>query len=269
MKNNTLQILSALGVVSIAAGTATAGDDTYIAPVAPAPAAESKLSGSISADWNSHFISYGTDVWGGQSSLTREDTLFVSVGIDYAISDSLTFSTGFWLDVNDNDAGDTANSDDFGVQETDIWFGLSKSMGIATYSATFQNWQYAGESEEVLDLAVSLDTFLSPSLLWHKRLDGSGPQQLGSMLVLSGSYDMDLTDSLSLSIPVAVAYATEELNGSEDGYAYTSVGLQGSYALTEQASANFGLTYYMTDEDVTGNSVEDFLTANAGVSFSF
>ncbi|MGJ8677261.1 MAG: hypothetical protein ACSHX0_07070 [Akkermansiaceae bacterium] len=246
---NKLQLLTALGAATIATGSATAGE----------------LSGSVSLDYNSHFISYGSDVWGAGDSLTDAPTFNPSVGIDYAISDALTFSTGFWLDVNDN------ASSDFETVETDIWFGLSYTSGIVTYSATFQNWQYAGDSEEILDLGVSFDVMFAPSITLHHRLDagpGLGGNE-GTYLVVGAGHGFDVNDCFSVSIPVAVGFALDEFHTDEDGYGFASIGLQGSYTLTDATSLNFGVTYYTTDGDVTGNADEDFLTANAGVSFSF
>lgn len=253
MKNNTL-LLTALSAAAIATGSATAGE----------------LTGSLSLDYNSHFTLYGQDVWGAGSNLTTQATLNPALSLNYQVNDALSFQTGFWLDVNDN-AGS-----DFETQETDIWLGVSYTSGIATYSATYQTWQYGtnlegsnADSEEVLDLAVSFDTFLSPSLTYHKRLDGSGNQSLGSILVLSASHSFDISEKFSVTIPVSIAAVTDKLNGSDSGYAYTSAGLQGSYALNDSTSLNAGITYFTTDGDVAGNVDEDFHTINAGVSYSF
>ena len=253
MKNNTL-LLSTLAAAAVATGSATAGE----------------LTGSLSLDYNSHFTLYGQDVWSAGSNLTSQATINPALSLNYQVTDALSFQTGFWLDVNDN-AGS-----DFESQETDVWFGASYTSGIVTYSATYQNWQFGvnpegtnADSEEVLDLAVSFDTFLSPSLTYHKRLDGAGNVPLGSIFVLSASHSFDLTEKLSVTIPASIAAVTDRLNGTESGYAYTSVGLQGSYALTDSLSLNAGITYFTTDGDVAGNTDEDFHTINAGVSYSF
>jgi len=285
MKNNTL-LLAALGTACVATGSATAGDElvdsitTGSATVAnhlvdSAGATESKLTGSVSLDYNSHFISYGLDVWGGGDNLTDEDTFNPSVSINYQINDALSVQTGFWLDINDNDASFDPGSD-FDTQETDTWVGVTYTHGIASYSATYQSWNYAGDTEEILDFAVAFDTFLSPSLLIHVRSDAGAANSApgseadeGTFAVLSASHSFSVTDRFSVSVPVAVGFALDSFHTSEDGYAYTSVGLQGSYALDDAASINFGLTYYNNDDAVTGNLEENFITTNVGISYSF
>lgn len=245
-----------------------------------------ELSGSFSLDANSHFISYGFDVWGAGGS---PDWVFnPSLGIDYKINDNWSLSTGFWLDVNDN------ASDSFEVVETDVWLGASYTAGMVTTSLTFQNWQYGGKSEEVLDLTIAFDTVLSPSLTLHKRLDGGaartfnqvpdpspsdpdrkidGDIQLGgfngTFAVLNLEHGVDLSDDFSISFPFALGVALDEFHTKESGYGFASLGVQGSLALSETTAFNFGATYYDTDDKVVGNAKDSFFTYNAGMSFSF
>lgn len=220
------------------------------------------LSGSISVDANSHFISYGFDVWAGGDN--PDWTFNPTVSIDYAINENWTFSTGFWLDVNDN------ASSSFETVETDTWVGLAYSAGIWTISGTFQNWQYGGVSEEVFDLGISVDTFLSPSLTVHKRLDvGASGGYNGTFLVLGLEHGFDVSECFSVTVPFSLGYAVDEFHTTESGYGFASLGLQGSWAFSEKASFNFGVTYYDTDSDVTGNADNNFFTYNAGLSYSF
>ena len=220
---------------------------------------EGALTGSISLDMNSHFISYGADVWAD-----GERTFNPAVSINYAINDQWTFTTGFWLDVNDN------ASSSFETVETDVWVGLSYTTGITTISGTFQNWQYAGVSEEVFDLGISLDTFLSPSLTIHKRFNAGGSGGFeGTFAVLGFKHGFDVTDDFSVSVPVSIGWALDEFHTTEDGYGFASVGLQGSLAINACSSFNFGVSYYDTDSGVTGNADNSFFTYNAGFSYDF
>lgn len=264
---NKLPLITAFSAAGLIAQPATASDVTYSDSTIPA-VHESRLSGSISLDYNSHFISYGLDVWGGGTNLTDGDTFNPALSIDYIINDAWTFHTGFWLDVNDNPSGS-----DFDTQETDTWFGVSYKTGITTFSATYQSWQYTSDTEEIFDLKASFDTFLSPYILIHERLDAGAAALAGgdegTFLVLGASYDFNVNESLSFSVPVTVGFALGDFHTEEDGYGYGSIGLQGSYALSEQTSLNFGATYYNTDDDVTGNADNDFLTTNIGLSYSF
>ena len=245
IKKTSLGLFSAASLIT--ASTAQAGD----------------LSASLSLDTNSHFISYGFDVWGAGDD---QDILFnPSLSVDYKINDNWAFSTGFWLDVNDKPAGSS-----FRTQETDTWVGFAYSKDIYTVSATYQSWQYASDTEEILDVALSLDTFLSPSLTWHNRLDpGASGGSNGSFLVLGAEHSFDINEKFSLTVPVAVGFALSEFHTAQDGYGYASIGLQGSYVLNEMSSLNFGITYYDTDSGVVGNAEDSFLTYNAGISFSF
>ncbi|MGJ8657709.1 MAG: hypothetical protein ACSHX6_14775 [Akkermansiaceae bacterium] len=256
------QLLTALGTVAITTSSLFAGD--FATPIAPETPVESKLSGSLSLDLNSHFISYGFDVWGGGDSLTSKPTFNPSVGLDYALTESLTLSTGFWLDVNGHHGVNTK------VQETDIWIGAAYTQGIATYSATYQTWQYASDSEIILDLGVSFDTFLSPSLTVHHRLnEGASGGFDGTFLVLGAEHSFDLSDKFSITIPLSVGFAIDDFHTTEDGYGFASIGLQGSYALCDSTSLNAGVTFYDTDSGVIGNPEDQFITANVGLSFSF
>jgi|TARA_B110000285_G_scaffold146994_1_gene164017 hypothetical protein len=244
---NTMPLLTILGAASMMTSPLSAGE----------------LSGSISFDYNSHFISYGFDVWGGGKNPSGESTFNPSVSIDYQVNDQWTLSSGFWLDVNDN-------TGDFETVETDIWFGASYTTGITTISGTFQNWQYGGVSEEVFDLGVSFDTFLSPSVMLHHRLDeGASGGFDGTFLLIGAEHTFELSDSFSITVPVAVGFALSEFHTTETGYGYASIGLQGSYALNDSTSLNVGATYYDTDDAVVGNVDDSFITYNAGISISF
>ncbi|MGJ8697324.1 MAG: hypothetical protein ACSHYF_13485 [Verrucomicrobiaceae bacterium] len=245
IRKTTLGLFSAASLV--AASTAQAGD----------------LSASLSLDANSHFISYGFDVWGAGDD---QDILFnPSLSLDYKLNDCWTLNTGFWLDVNDKPAGSS-----FRTQETDTWIGFAYSKDIYSVSATYQSWQYAGDTEQILDVSFALDTFLSPSITWHNRLDpGASGGFNGSFLVFGAEHSFDINEKLSVSIPVSVGFALSEFHTVQDGYGYASVGLQGSYAINDTTAFNFGMTYYDTDSGVVGNAEDSFVTYNAGVSFSF
>ncbi len=247
---------------------------TAVSALTSSVQADDKLSGTLSFDLNSHFISYGADVWADGDS--PEGTFNPSLSIDYAINDNWTLNMGAWLDVNDNGAGNPS----FETRETDVWIGLGYSSGIYSASVTYQSWQYAGDVEDILDIGLSLDTFLSPSLTLHHRLSSGGAAAFngagiqtngfsGTMLVGGLEHTFELSEKFSLTVPVAIGVALDKFHTTESGFAYSSLGLQGSYAVSDVTSLNFGVTYYNTDSEVTGNADAGFLTYNAGVSFSF
>lgn len=227
-----------------------------------------KLTGSASLDLNSNFILYGQAIYGNSDDYDGQGTFNPSLSLNYQKTEALSFNAGVWLDINDN-----TNSSRVDVEETDVWVGAAYTSGITTYSLTFQNWQYAGESEEVLDLGFSFDTFLNPSILFHQRLgEGASGGDRGTLLVLGASHGWDLSDNWSLTVPVSVGFAlTDDYygQGADTGLAYASIGLQNSYALTDNSSFNFGVTFYTSDDEVIGNSKDEFLGWNVGYSFNF
>lgn len=233
---------------------------------------EPKLTGSISLDLNSNFILYGTTIWDNSDDLDGQITFNPSFSLNYQYSDALSFNGGVWLDWNEN------GSTDLDIAETDLWVGAAYTSGIATYSVSLQNWQYSGESEEILDVGVSFDTFLNPSILIHNRLgEGASGGDRGTFAVLGLSHGFDLSDKHSITIPVAFGFAlTDDFHdetGADTGFGYASIGIQHSYALTDNSSFNLGATYHFTEDDVTRNSSQggddDFLTWNVGYSYNF
>ena len=123
------QLITALGAASItaAAPLAHAGEPApYLAPTV-----EPKLTGSFDLNANSHFISYGLDVWGAGESPSDDWTFNPAVGLNYQLNEKWSFNSGFWLDANDNVSGDG-----FKVQETDVWIGAAYQFGITSIGVT-------------------------------------------------------------------------------------------------------------------------------------
>ncbi|GHC57177.1 hypothetical protein [Roseibacillus persicicus] len=240
----TISILALVGVAATS-GNALAGD----------------LSATLALDANSHFISYGFDVWGGGD---EPDFIFnPSLNIDYAVNDTLTLNAGIWMDVN-NQTGS------FETVETDIWVGASYDLGFGSISATFQNWQYGGTSEEILDVGLSFDTILSPSITLHKRLGAGASGGNEGLFVVGGiSHDFELSSSLSLGLSSSLGIAATEFHTDETGFGFASFGASLTYAVSETVSVYGSLTYYITDDEVVGNATDDFLTFGTGISFSF
>jgi hypothetical protein len=224
--------------------------------------AQADLSADLSFDYNSHFISYGFDVWADGDD--PQGTFNPSLSLNYEVDENLSFNAGFWLDVNDNGGGP------FETVETDVWLGVAYTSGITTASLTYQNWQYGGTSEEVLDLGLSFDTLFSPSVTLHKRLSaGASGGFNGTFLVLGAEHSFDISDKFSLTIPVSVGFALDEFHTTESGYGFASIGLSANYAVNDMTSFHAGVTYWDTDDQVIGNAEDSFFSFNAGVTFSF
>ncbi|MBK1833067.1 hypothetical protein [Roseibacillus ishigakijimensis] len=219
------------------------------------------LSATLALDANSHFVSYGFNVWGESD---EPDFIFnPSLSVDYVLCEGVTLNAGVWMDVN-NQTGS------FEAVETDVWFGASYDLGFGSVSATFQNWQYGGTSEEILDLGLSLNTFLNPSFTVHQRLGaGASGGEEGTFLVGEISHEFALSEKVALGLSSSVAFAATEFHTEDSGFGYATLGASLTYALTDTVAVYGSLTYYFTDEDVIGNSEDDFLTFGSGISFSF
>ena len=229
----------------------------------------SAISGSLSFDFNTHFISYGLDVWGTGSKW--DDILFnpsASIGVDFG--DGFYGYAGAWLDINDNATSGIGDK----IQELDLWIGGGYDIGNWNFDLAYQEWIYAGDSERILDLAISYDTFLSPSLMIHNRVDGNGGQKRGTVFVLGASHGFEYED-LSISLGGDVAFNTTDYYGLEGGFTYFAINLGLSYPLSfisqkyGEWDIHGGITYYYTNDKTVPNPSDSFVTGNVGIGMSF
>lgn len=231
---------------------------------------ESAVSGTLSFDYNTHFISYGADVWGAGSSWG--DSLFnPSLELGFALPGDYSLTIGTWWDVNSNAVSSIGNK----IQEIDIWTGISKDFGFIDAALTYQQWAYASDTEHIIDLALGFDLPLSPSFTVHGRPDaGASGGDEGAVFVLGAEHGFDL-GPVAFTIPFGVAAATDGYHGGGSGYAYSTAGLQGSIPLGIPSeygdwSLHAGVTFYHTSTSVIPNNPdESFVTGNIGVSCSF
>ncbi len=231
----------------------------------------SAVSGSLSLDYNSHFISYGADVWGAGDEMS--DALFnPSLELTFQLTENVSFILGTWWDVNDNTISDIGGS----VQEIDVWAGIGFGLGPVDVTILYQEWLYAKESERIIDVILALDLPLSPSLTLHNRVNegaSGGDNGLVAVLGIEHGFSAGIVD---FAIPVSVAAATEDFHGGDSGFAYASIGLNATIPLgfmnEELGSWNIhgGLTYFITDDEVIPNNPDDsFVTANLGIGIDF
>lgn len=240
-------------------------------------AEEDKVSGWVSFDYNSHFMSYGANVWGANTEDIGDEFLFQpSAGVDIALTDNTGLYFGIWADVNDlgNTAGPGIGSN---VQEVDVWLGYYITVGDFTFDLAYQAWMYAGENEGIVDFTVSYDTMFAPYIKFHNRIEAVGGQQKGTMIEIGGTlyeYSPDNSE-LTLSFPIGVGFSLDDYHvAGEDGYAYSFIGANFSYPLPIPEGygawdVHGGLTYYDTDKTTTGNAESGYLTANFGIGLSF
>ncbi len=242
--------------------TTYCGAALALALMASPGTSRAELSGSIAFDLNSHFISYGADIWAGGDD--PEWTFNPTLSLGYTLNEQVSVNAGIWMDAN------SIGARSFGVAETDTWIGVAYDAGLVTGSVTLQNWQYGGASEEILDFGLSVDAFLSPSLTLHKRLSaGASGGMNGWFAVFNAAHSIDVTEQISVTIPAQIGFALADFHTTETGYGFANIGVSVSYALTESASVNANVKYWDTDGGVTGNADNEFLTYGVGASIAF
>lgn len=247
-----------------------------------AQAEDDKISGAAGVSYNSHFISYGLDVWGGGSEFFGDrSTSFAWADFNIAAAEGFNINFGVWFDINDNVVSSLGGN----IQEVDWYFGGSYTFGTVTMGATYQEWNYAGDEEKVLDLALSLDDSswwggdfkLSPKLVWHFRLDGNGGQAESSAVVFSVAPSFMLSETVSLTIPAGISFFMDDdfQGGTESGYGFSYVGASLGVPLTSDGTygawaLNFDLTAYFTDDAaIPGNPEENFVVGSVGLKVGF
>ena len=276
MKNKNRRNLINMPILAIALATAAAHAGVTETTMAPAPVApaEDVISGILKLDFNTHFVSYGVDVWKDGSSMS-DPTFNPMIELAFALPADLTFTLGTWWDVNSKIPSALGGR----IQEVDVWTGLSYTYDKFTVGVTYQAWMYGGTTEDIVDVKFAYDTLLSPSLTVHNRIDaGASGGNTGTVLVLGLSHSVE-AGPLTISFPVNIAYFLEDdfHGGTDNGFGFASVGVAASLPLTPYIGGSFGewalnsgLTYYFTDDEVIpGNPQDNFLTASLGLSVAF
>ncbi len=229
---------------------------------AQSQASSEDFSGSISLDYNSHFMSYGLNVWGTED-IGDEVFFNPSIGINYALSETSGVYAGVWAEISDLDSDPPIGDN---IQEVDIWAGYYFAAGDFSFDIALQQWIYASEVEGILDFTIGYDAKFSPTLTIHNRIEAVGTQNKGTMLVLAGSFYEG--DVFSVSANIGGSLSEFHVDG-EDGYAFSSVTLGFGTPISESVDFHGGLSFYHTDEDTTGNADSTYLTLNLGIGMSF
>lgn len=265
-KKHLLSLSAAALACGVFANAASAG--TYSKPVVAMEEEESSpvVTGSLSLMVNTHFISYGFDVWGAGSSWS-EPIFNPAIELNFDLGSGWTFILGTWWDVNDNAESSIGNS----IQEVDVYAGFGYDAGPVNFTLLYQEWLYASQSERIVDLIIGFDAPFSPYLLIHGRVDGEN-LKTGIVGVIGGSYDFEV-GPVSFGTPVAVAFATDGFHGGDSGFAYASAGLSASVPvpfLPGDWSLDSAVTYYHTNDSVIPTNPEDnFVTGSIGLSLAF
>ncbi len=254
-----------------------------IAMLAATGAANAEVTGDIGYSINSHFVSYGADVWGaGGDFFGSRSTSFIYGDVFVPVTEQLTWNVSAWTDVNRNVPSAIGGS----LQELDLGTGLTYNFGMVTAGIAYGAWVYAGDVEEIVDFTLGFndtgwiipDFAFNPKVTWHYRASGNGAQNIGSAVVLSVGPSFDLGSGFSLGIPAGVAFFTTDnfQGGTEGGIGYGYVGGSLGIPLTfipesmGAWSASFDLIAYFTDKAaIPGNPQETFVTGSFGIKMAF
>jgi len=252
-----LAALLALPVVSWAGSVEKA--------TAAEPAAKPSITGNLSLNLDSHFVSFGNDTWAAGSGF-KQLLFHPSIELNKQVTNDFKLILGTWWDVNDQAASSMGNR----IQEVDVWMGGAYTSGILTTTALYQHWMYNSKNEQAVELKFGLDTFLKPSLLIHERL--ATGYESGTVVVLSAAYDFK-AGPVSVSVPAAIEYETKGYHGgTKAGIGYGSLGLTGSVPvdfISKDATFSVGVTGYTTNKDCINDPKKSFLTYTTGINIPF
>ncbi len=266
MKRNTIALVTSLltATSAFAGTTAPAGGKT---PVAPPPAAETPfVTGSLNLNYDTHFMSFGQDVWAAGSQWN--DALFhPSLELNFDLGKGWTGILGTWWDVNDN-AETTIGSS---IQEIDIWAGVAYTAGDWKTTLLYHDWMYASQHERAAELKVAYTGFygLNPYIMLHGRFDDDISFDTGLVTLIGFGPSFKL-GSTTISFPFQVAADTSGYHGGDGGFSFASVGVSAAIPITSHIGLNLGVTYFHTNDDVIPvNPESDFVTGTAGIGITF
>ena len=260
---------ASLAALILSSAAATAGTTTTGKMVAPTPApAPDVVTGTLSLNYNTHFVSYGQDIWGAGNDFGDRGTFNPSLELNFDLGGGWKAILGTWWDVNSN--ADSSIGD--AIQEVDVWAGVGYTTGPWSFTLLYQEWLYASQSERIIDFKIAYANFLNPSLMLHGRVDGAEPFDTGLVTVL-GIAPGTTVGPVALSFPIQVAADTDNFHGGDSGFSFASAGITASVPISflpGKWALNAGLVYYYTNDEVIPVNVdESFLTGSICLGLTF
>jgi hypothetical protein len=267
-----------LGATTLIASLASLASATSVSAVEEAETPS--VSGTLNLSGNTHFVSYGQDIWGVGNDWGENSPVFnPSIELSLDLGKGWSGILGTWWDVNNNADSSIGNA----IQEVDVWAGLGYGVDKWSFTLLYQDWMYAEQSERIVDFIVAYDHWLNPSLTLHARVDHGIPAaeidgrehdfDNGLAVVLGIAPGKEL-GPVALSFPLKVAFDTDGYHAGDAGFSFASAGVNASIPLSFITKGDWtfstGLIFYYTNDDVIPTNPDDaFITANAGVSLSF
>lgn len=164
---------------------------------------------------------------------------------------------GTWANFDIGDYGGTLEQNEF--SEVDYYLTYALPVKVVDLSTTYTEYTYPHGASADREIAFAAgkaigESGLYPSITANYGLDGAVEQ---NWYIQSGiGYDKDLTDALSLSTSVKVAYAIND--AGKDGFNDATASLGLAYALTENWSLKGSVTYVaQLDDEVLSDDAYD------------
>ena len=260
-----LQSLTFITASSMFVGTALAGTSVGKTPVPPPIKEEPFMTGNLSLMYETHFISYGQDVWGGGASWN--DSLFhPSLELDFNLGHGLQGYINTWWDINSLGVTNIGKN----IQEIDVNVGFYYTMDKWKFQLGYGSWNYASQTEHIIDGKVSYnDGLINPFVMLHGRVgdDISFDTGLVSQVGIAPGTTLG---KVSLVFPITVSFDTDNFHGGSGGFAYVSAGVNATIPITSHLAASIGATYYHTNDSVIPvNPDSDFVLGSAGLVLTF
>jgi len=260
-------LLVTAGLFTLPALGGTTATTTSKNPPPPVAVEETSpfVSGSLAFTYDTHFISYGQDVW-ALGNDWGESLIHPSLELNFKLGANLSAYVNTWWDINDL-APSPIGGD---IQEIDVNAGFYYTMDKWKFQLGYGAWIYAEQIEHIVDAKVSYnDGLINPFLMLHGRVGDQLSFDTG-LVTQVGIAPGTTLGPVSLSFPVTVSFDTDNFHGGSGGFAYVSAGVGASIPIVDHLSLALGVTYYHTDDSVIpGNPDSDFVTGSAGLVISF
>lgn len=250
---------SSLGVTTLMAGAPAK------APAPVVPAEEPFVTGTFAVAYDTHFISFGQDVW-ALGNDWGEWMIHPSVELDFNLGGGLQAYINVWADVNDQVPSTIGGY----VQELDLNVGFYYTIDKLKLQLGYYAWDYASQTEQGIFAKASYsDGLFNPFVAVNGRTAIAIPGYDEGLVYQAGIAPGTTLGPVALSFPITVSFDTEGYHAAGSGFAYVSGGIAASLPLTKDIALTLGVTYYHTQEDVIPNPDSDFITGSAGIVVTF
>lgn len=215
-------------------------------------AGEGSSIGAVTVDFASAYIFRG---------VTLNEGPVVQPG--WTISPVSGLTLGVWgnLDIDDNDGA----VDKGQFSEVDLSASYEFSLEDASLTLAYAEYLYPGadaEADREVSLAVGLPVVLQPSVTVAYGLGGA--VEKNTYVELGTNHDIALTEEITLTLGVTVAYAAPDAGDS--GFSHYTLGASLGYSLVSVGAMYIG---QIDDKVLTDEQYNREWLVTVGLSYSF